>query len=91
MLGHINANYAGTYWTSGRTEGGRWVWTATQPRMSVAPQWWGRSNPSKAMGQCAYFCSNTLKYWNKSCSHSLRFICEKSPKVLNGFVSVEPQ
>ncbi|KAK4313372.1 hypothetical protein Pmani_015269 [Petrolisthes manimaculis] len=96
LLGHINANYAGTYWTSGRTEGGRWVWTSThEPRVSVASQWWGRS-PSTAMGQCAYFCSNTLKYWNKSCSHSLRFICEKIPTstVNGGFdprVAVEAQ
>ncbi|KAK3865349.1 hypothetical protein Pcinc_029039 [Petrolisthes cinctipes] len=74
LLSHINKNYGGTYWTSGATENGRWLWTATGKSMNRA--WWGR-NPSTADNQCAYFCSYTNKYWNKSCSNKVRFICQK--------------
>ncbi|XP_053633877.1 lithostathine-1-beta [Cherax quadricarinatus] len=74
LLSHINNNFPGTYWTSGATESGRWIWTATGG--SMEQKWWGR-NPGNSPNQCAYFCSNTLKYWNKQCSAALRFICEK--------------
>ncbi|KAK4291940.1 hypothetical protein Pmani_035257 [Petrolisthes manimaculis] len=74
LLDHMNKNYAGTYWTSGASENGKWLWTATNENMNRA--WWGR-NPSTADDQCAYFCSYTNKYWNKSCNNKVRFICQK--------------
>lgn len=79
LLTHINNNFPGTYWTSGSVVNRQWIWTATGDPM--AGQWWGR-NPGNSPGQCAYFCSNTLKYWNKDCSRSLRFICQKPEEFL---------
>ncbi|XP_071519502.1 lymphocyte antigen 75-like isoform X1 [Panulirus ornatus] len=78
LLDHLNANYPGTYWTSGRVVSGRWMWTVTGEAMPR--KWWGHA-PTNAPNQCAYFCSNTLKYWAKTCDASLRYICEKQPEV----------
>ncbi|KAK7066428.1 hypothetical protein SK128_006210 [Halocaridina rubra] len=81
LLSHINANYAGTYWTSGASRGGRWIWVANGNPM--ATQWWGANRvPPANAGNCAYFCSFTLRYWSKSCTNSLRFICEKDAMVI---------
>ncbi|XP_045619303.1 lithostathine-1 [Procambarus clarkii] len=79
LLGHINANYPGTYWTSGAIRSGQWIWTTNGKLM--AQKWWGR-NPGTAPNQCAYFCSKTLKYWNKQCDGQLGFICEEVKKTV---------
>ncbi|XP_042221679.1 lithostathine-1-like [Homarus americanus] len=73
ILNHLNTNFPGTYWTSGKVQSGRWIWSATGSQM--ASNWWGTS-PSTSPNNCAYFCSNTLKYWAKSCNSHLRFICQ---------------
>ncbi|XP_053636263.2 asialoglycoprotein receptor 1 [Cherax quadricarinatus] len=74
LLAHMNGNYPGTYWTSGAVISGHWTWTGTGGSMN--PNWWGWKNGNYA-DHCAYFCSNTLKYWSKPCSTKLRYICEK--------------
>ncbi|XP_018018554.1 asialoglycoprotein receptor 2 [Hyalella azteca] len=74
IIAHINANFAGTYWTAGRGESGRYVWGGSE--VEVPSQWRGRRFRSGS-DMCVYVCSHTHRLWEDLCSTPKRYICKQ--------------